>query len=160
MTVMGMGMGVAQSATWRAARVRGPGGGEEAGGAAKTSLWARLRQDALRQCQASQCEKAAADKKLARAAKNSFVQKVREDGTGPPQGDPVRGRQRTKLAGAARTALSEVTSRPPEPFEALKSTQVRGGRERGPGPLLCCDGGEGQPSPPVCPAIGPGGELT
>lgn len=77
---MGMGMGVAQSATSGAQQeCEAQAAVKKLAGAAKTSFVGKCVKDAAAaepaNAKAAQCEKAAADKKLTGAAKNSFIQK-------------------------------------------------------------------------------------
>ena len=80
LTVMGMGMGVAQGATSGAQQeCEAQAAVKKLAGAAKTSFVGKCVKDASASVKASQCEKAAADKELAGAAKNSLVQKCVTD---------------------------------------------------------------------------------
>ena len=103
LTVLGMGMGVAQSAT--------PGAQQECeaqaavkklAGAAKTSFVGKC----VASAKASQCEKAAADKKLAGAAKNSFMKKCQADAGVLPENAACAAKAKDKkLAGAAKNSF-------------------------------------------------------
>lgn len=75
---------------WRAARVRGPGGGEEAGGCRQDQLCEQVCQGCLRQCQGEPVRESGRRQEAGRCGQEQLRAKVREDGRGRRQGDPVR----------------------------------------------------------------------
>ena len=103
LTVLGMGMGVAQSATPGAQQeCEAQAGVKKLAGPAKTSFVGKC----VASAKASQCEKAAADKKLAGAAKNSFIQKcVKTDGAADKATQCEKAAADKKLAGAAKNSF-------------------------------------------------------
>ncbi len=111
-TVFGMGMGVAQSATMASdgagalQACEAQAAAKKLAGAAKTSFVGKCVKDASASAKASQCEKAAADKKLAGAAKNSFVQKcLKTDGAADKATQCEKAATDKKLAGAAKNSF-------------------------------------------------------
>ena len=106
-TVMSMGMGVAQGATSGAQQeCEAQAAVKKLAGAAKTSFVGKCVKDASANGKAAQCEKAAADKKLAGAAKNSFIQKcVKTDGAADKAAQCEKAAADKKLAGAAKNSF-------------------------------------------------------
>ncbi|MGS3183661.1 hypothetical protein ACB288_07900 [Aeromonas taiwanensis] len=110
-TVFGMGMGVARSATMASdgagaqQACEAQAAAKKLAGAAKTSFVGKCVKDAT-SAATGECEKAAADKKLAGAAKNSFVQKcVKTGGASDPAARCEKAAVDKKLAGAAKNSF-------------------------------------------------------